>query len=441
MKRANRILLGFTFLALLIVSWIIAASAKSNVEKQLGLMENAAKLMDDLIYVRAIPLLEEAASYDTEHTFAAEAELKKAYLALSDKHGYHRKYVDLLEKQLERDNVPPEIYAEAAKYYIKISKTPTAIATLKTGIEKTGDAELVSFYESVRYEYETSRDIYEYASAIHGSTSKVRKDGKWGIAKSDGTLLIPCEYEMISTYSGGSAVVYDGSEIYAVDQNNCRVAKLHENILGFGNYAENRIALHFDEGWRRASGDFTVGNAAFEDIGTYSGGYAAAKSNGKWGVIDIGTNWLIPAECDAIIQDELGRCHARGAVFARKGSDVYLYVDGRQIGDTYEDARPFTKEGFAAVKKNGKWGFIDTTGTVALDFTFDDALSFSQNLAAVKQDDCWGYIDASGKIVIDPIFIEAKTFVNGSAPVQTDRGWRFITLLEYKSDAAPSLLG
>ena len=102
-------------------------------------------------------------------------------------------------------------------------------------------------------------------------------------------------------------------------------------------------------------------------MGTYSGGYVAAKENSKWGLVDIDTDWLIPAEYDEIIMDELGKAYGQGAAFAKKGSSVYLFVEGKQVGQSFEDAKPFSDEGYAAVKKNGKWGYIDTSGEVKID--------------------------------------------------------------------------
>ena len=87
------------------------------------------------------------------------------------------------------------------------------------------------------------------------------------------------------------------------------------------------------------------------------------------------------------------------------------------------------------MKQNGKWGFIDTEGTVQIDFQFQNALSFSGHLAAVETEDGWGYIDLHGKLVISPKFLEAKSFYKGSAPVKTADGWRFLTLTEYEEGA------
>jgi len=432
LKLATRILIGAGCCVLLLVSWAITINSKSDSEKQLELLQQAADLTNDGIYISAVALLEEAAGYNAAHTLTAETELKKVYLALIDKRGFSRKYTGLLEKQMNRRDAGADVFAEAANYYLGVSRTKDALAVLVAGIEKTGSDDLVEIYENNRYACETSRSSYDYVAAIHGSTVQVSIDGLWGIARADGTALIPCEYEKISTFSIDRAVVEKNGEIYAVDRDNNRVSVLRENAADFGNFADNRIPLLIDGNWRRATGDFALGTVPFEQLGTYSGGYTAAKSDGKWGVIDLSSEWLAAAEYDEIVMDELGRCYAQGAVFGRKGGKAYLIVGGQQTEHYFEDARPFSTEGYAAIKRNGKWGYIDTNGNVVIDCIFDDALSFGQHLAAVQLGEFWGYISRYGRIVIEPVFIEAKSFSNGSAPVLTLRGWQFITLLEYR---------
>ena len=432
MKKYVRIIIGAGCLALLVLSWAVVMNSKSSAEKQLVLIEQASVLMNDGVYIRAVPLLEEAAGYDASFTRMAESELKKAYIALIDNRGFSRRYTSLLEKQISRRDAEPYLFIEAANYFMGISKTQEALEILKNGIKRTGDTEIISLYESSRYAFETSRVSYESVTAIFEKTIQVQLDGKWGIANEDGSILIPCVYDIISTFSRDRAVVKNGNSIYAVDRDNNRLAVPNENTSDFGNLAENRISLFIDGSWRRATEEFELGTSLFEDIGMYSGGYAAAKVNGRWGVIDINNEWLITAEFDEVITDELGRCYAQGAVFVRNGGIVYLFSNGGFTGYTFDDAKPFTDEGFAAVKLNGKWGFTDTDGVEVLPFIFDDALSFGQHLAAVKLGELWGYVGLQGNIVIDAVFLEAKSFSGGSAPVLTDRGWQFITLLEYK---------
>lgn len=435
MKRLNRMLLAAGCLVLLIVSWAVVIGAKSDTDKQAELIAQAEAYINDKIYINSVPLLEEAIKYNTPQTITAENMLKGVYLELIDQRGYRNKYIGLLEKQIKKEDATPDMFIELANFYFNNSKLKDALTVLNQGINKTGSEEIITLYENNRYSYRLGRSTYDDVTAIFNKTIAVQVDNLWGLGKYDGSLIIPCEYEKISTFNNDRAIVQKDGEIYAVDSNNNRLALLKEKVLDFGNYSGGRITLEMEDGWRRASGDFEIGSMVFEKIGTYSNGYAAAKQNGKWGLIDLSSDWLVPAEYDEIIMDELGRSFAQDAVFVRDGDSIKLIVKGELKPDNYEDARPFSDEGFAAVKQNGKWGFIDTAGEVRIGFQFDDALSFGQHLAAVKQGGLWGYINLFGKMVIEPVFIEAKSFSNGGVPVLTEQGWQFITLLEYEEGA------
>jgi len=394
--------------------------------------------MKDGIDILAAPILEVAADYNSAYTPKAETKLKEVYRQLINQSGYRRKYIDLLEKQMGRKNALPEVFLEAARFFLKNSKFNDAFETLKTGIDKTGKPELIDLYERSRYIYKTGYDVYENVTEIFDAAIGVSIDGRWGVAGSDGKVFIPCEYEKVSVFAAGRAIVKKNGAIFAVDRSNNRVALLKEaGVLDFGGYSEGRVALLFDAGWRRATGDFELGSAVFEQIGAYRDGYAAAKQGGKWGVVDKSgsPSWLIPAQYDGIIMDGLGRAYGQGTVFVRDGDAVYMIAGNARAGGPYEDAEPFGAEGYAAVKKNGLWGFIDNSGELKIEYKFEDALSFGQHLAAVKDGEFWGYINLYGNIVIEPVFLQAKSFGNGSAPVLTERGWRFISLIEYMKGA------
>lgn len=415
------------------VSWLVVLTAKTPDQKQAELIEQAIDYLSDEIYVLATPLLEEAVDYNASRTIEAETLLKKAYLQMISQRGVRRKYTELLAKQANRPDAGPEIFIEAAEFYLSNSKFNEAYEVLKDGIAKTGNSDLIALYESNRYEYRMVYEFYDDVTAASGAAIGVCRDGLWGIAHMDGELFIPCIYNKISTFSEDRAVVVMDGVIYAIDRNNNRLALHKGTASDFGNLSNDRIPLLIDGKWYRASGEFELGAMAFDWIGMYTGGYAAAQFEGKWGVIDTSVNWLVPAEYDEVITDELGRAWARGAVFVKQGASVLLFVDGVNTGQTFEDARPFGDEGYAAVMRNGKWGFIDIAGEVVIDCEFDDALSFGQHLAAVRQGDYWGYINLYGDIVIEPVFLQAKSFSAGNAPVMTERGWRFITLLEYRT--------
>lgn len=91
-------------------------------------------------------------------------------------------------------------------------------------------------------------------------------------------------------------------------------------------------------------------------------------------------------------------------VYAESDAGEFSYTE--IITPTYEDARTFS-EGLAAVKRGDKWGYINESGKVVIDFQYDRAYSFSEGKALVenhiKEDDyvrrCYSIITLDNKFV------------------------------------------
>lgn len=65
----------------------------------------------------------------------------------------------------------------------------------------------------------------------------------------------------------------------------------------------------------------------------------------------------------------------------------------------YDSACDF-HEGLAGVCRDGKWGFIDTSGREVVPCKYDAVNDFHEGLALVKLDGKFGYIDKTGCEVI-----------------------------------------
>ncbi len=70
-------------------------------------------------------------------------------------------------------------------------------------------------------------------------------------------------------------------------------------------------------------------------------------------------------------------------------------------------------------EKNGKWGYVDSSGQALIDYQYNFALPFSEGLAAVRSENRrrWGYINHSGHIVIGFQYYLAGEFYNSYAIV------------------------
>jgi len=86
----------------------------------------------------------------------------------------------------------------------------------------------------------------------------------------------------------------------------------------------------------------------------------------------------------------------------------------------------YCNEGFCGVQKDGKWGFIDHSGKLAIPNQFSSVGPFIEGLARVQLGNLVGYIDKSGQYVINPQFSSAGDFHGGLAAVNGDGGWGFI---------------
>lgn len=83
-------------------------------------------------------------------------------------------------------------------------------------------------------------------------------------------------------------------------------------------------------------------------------------------------------------------------------------------------------EGMARIQVNGRWGFVDRSGTLAIPPTFDEVHDFSSGLAAAQKNEKWGFIDQQGNWVIAPTWSNIRPFSEGLAAVEQNEQWGYI---------------
>lgn len=174
-------------------------------------------------------------------------------------------------------------------------------------------------------------------------------------------------------------------------------------------------------GYVNVLGEFVV-PPQFVFAGDYVEGLALVSSDGiQYGFIDRLGQKVIPEQYQFATPFDGGMAVAGLAPAAPGEGARAIFIDrsgANLFGEqSFSTAQPFS-EGMAAVKSDeGRFGFIDRTGTMVIPASFDFALPFSEGLAPVVVGDKVGYVDRRGVTVIDPQFDAGDSFSEGLAAV------------------------
>ncbi|WP_083809803.1 WG repeat-containing protein [Mahella australiensis] len=158
-------------------------------------------------------------------------------------------------------------------------------------------------------------------------------------------------------------------------------------------------------------GDFEfVIEPRFESAEPFSEGLAAVKVEGKYGYID--------PNGEMIIEPKFVSAHYfSGGLAAAETEDGWIFINRNgepAFGGVYECAESFTAvyasqsgqhvvdidKTLAPVRINGKWGYINLKGQIAIKPMFDEAWAFEYDgKAAVKINGKWKHINTRGEIM------------------------------------------
>lgn len=194
---------------------------------------------------------------------------------------------------------------------------------------------------------------------------------------------------------------------------------------GAGDFSEGLARVKVGEKWGYINKE---GKTAIEPQFTmcedFHEGHARASEKGKWGLINKKGEWAVQPVYHSISEFSDG-------VFAGQketnGKWVFYHLNETiAIKDTFDKAG-FFADGLAPVKKNEKWGFINKSGKLVIDYQYISAREFSGGLACVEKDYAnWGFIDTAGNTVIDFQFNTHARFRFNHALVFKDNGYAYI---------------
>lgn len=380
------------------------------------------------VWVDAEKYYQEALQYDDSigmyleigNMYLEFGQIKKALdwgETMTDK--YPRKpegYEYLFDLYLERED-----YAACNTLYDKFRK----LGLQSERVEEGEQAILYQFFFTGEY-----RDVSEFSSGY----CAVSKQELWGYVNETGASSISGVYsEAGAFYDDVAPVIDEDEEVYYIDTkgNRKKVVLGVDSIQQLGMYANELAPVLHDGVWGfyRVTGEVLCDG--FEEVTAFREGIALVCKDGKWSIIGTNGEAVSDETYDGCVTDARGVAYRFGRIFVEKDFQ-YELLNGageKVTEERFEAADVFRDDTCAAVKKDGRWGFIDLDGNVVIEPKYEAARSFSNGLAAVRYAGKWGFIDLNGNMVIETQFDDAKDFTgSGSVFVKENETWKLLRL-------------
>lgn len=297
---------------------------------------------------------------------------------------------------------------------------------------------------SIEYHYELGRSKFSVVSSYAGSMCAVFKDGTWGYVDEYGNIMIERQYIdagafAYSTYNSKdvlTAPVQDdsGAKYYITWSGDKKfIVKNIANCTFLGAFSENVLVAADNEKYAYYDIDFNKVSSDYSYASTMHEGLAVVQIGDKWNLINSKYE-LLGETYDGFVIDECHISFRNGRGFGKIENKLYLLDEnGNKVSnETYDNAKTFVSDGAAAVEQDGKWGFVDMNGKMAIAPKYEDANSFCAGVAPVKMDGKWGFINSEGTIVIECQFDDAKCFNQwGCAFVKLGEEWVTLKLTKF----------
>lgn len=231
-------------------------------------------------------------------------------------------------------------------------------------------------------------------------------NGKVGIVSRNGDEIVPVKYDCIYNSHNGYGTAEIGEKWGFIDEHGQEISSIkYDEIDDFRDPAMVKL----NEKWGFCQMGKEIIYPKYDAVGWFNNGYADVKLNGKWGMIDIHDNEIIP-----IIYEDINSFYHEYSTIAIKVNNKWAISNysGEIITEYFDqlstislhDGRYETIKKVIAVALNDKWGLIDMTGKEILPIIYDEIVSLCDQLIKIKFEDKWGVIDGYGKVITSFIY-------------------------------------
>lgn len=245
----------------------------------------------------------------------------------------------------------------------------------------------------------------------------VAQDGRWGIISKDGKTIHQCIYDSISEIDSDIALAKAGPDSYYIYLDGKK--KLLSKEYTFHPYSEGYARIKSNKngkwGYIDTKGVFRI-DASYDFASDFKGGHAlVSKGDKSWSINKSGDRkgFDYTADNTAVLLEN-GTAYVK-----RNNGDVNIFLDKSlsRIRE-YAEIGEFHDELARVKDAKGNIAFINPKGEMVINArVYDDVGDFSEGKAWVKKNGKYGYINTEGRLVIDTLFTYASNFNNNLAYV------------------------
>lgn len=290
---------------------------------------------------------------------------------------------------------------------------------------------------------------YEHLGQFTNNQAIAYKNGKCGVVRSDGTVVIPFEHDSLFLQNDllRSLQTRNGLHQWSV-YDTFAIRKTERAYDFLGAYNGQLFPAKRNGYWGAVDryGREAVG-CVYDGITNSSREHVAVKFKGLYGIIDFNERWLVTPQHNPVwlVNDNLYFEKNDSILFVKdfSGQIIYFTTNALTVRDdgfrevtpggnikliswqgisSYEAAPPVVNnaervfeesEGYRGIRRDGRFGFIDQRGRLRIANRYEGIGKFTQGLAPVMIRGKWGFVSTEDVIVINPNYDRVTQFENG----------------------------
>ena len=223
---------------------------------------------------------------------------------------------------------------------------------------------------------------------------------KWGYIDTLGNWFIPPVYEYVQAFVDGIALAKKGDFWGMIDlQQNPVLAFEYADIQNFQNNKYLLIKNNKQPIFYNQEGKVIIGKQ-YDKFGEFSEGLCWVRKDSLWGFIDKNGEEVIQCQYQAACDFGQGRAAVR-----KNNQWFFINKRNQRLLDAPNDAisfRKYSHHKIAYKAKNGKYGYLDWNGQIAIPPIYSVAFDYHRDLARAAFNKKTGLLDTLGQYVMKP---------------------------------------